>query len=51
MTTLREELRRKWKEAAGTPLAGHEWRGVALHLSGPVRFVAAAVNLTLASLS
>lgn len=41
MTSLREELRRKWEEAAGTPLAGHEWRGVALDLSGPVRFVAA----------
>jgi len=41
MTLPREELRRKWEEAAGTPLAGHEWRGVALDLSGPVRFVAA----------
>jgi hypothetical protein len=41
MTSLREELRRKWEEAAATPLAGHEWRGVALEEPSPVRFVAA----------
>ena len=41
MTGLREELHRKWKEAADTHCSGYEWRGVALDLAGPVRFVAA----------
>lgn len=41
MTELREELRRKWQEAAGTHRSGYEWRGVALDLAGHVRFVAA----------
>lgn len=41
MTGLREELRRKWQEAADTHRSGYEWRGVALDLAGPVRFVAA----------
>ena len=34
MTSLREELRGKMGKAVGTPLAGHEWRGVALDLDG-----------------
>jgi hypothetical protein len=41
MTDLRAELRRKWQEAVGTGRAGYEWRGVALDVAGPVRFVAA----------
>ena len=41
MTALREELRRKWQEAVRDVPAGYEWRGVALDLSGPVRFIAA----------
>jgi hypothetical protein len=41
MKDLRSELRRKWQEAIGTGRAGYEWRGVALDVDGPVRFVAA----------
>jgi hypothetical protein len=41
MTSLRDQLRRKWNEAVNTSTAGHEWRGVVLDVSGPVRFVAA----------
>jgi hypothetical protein len=40
MNELRDELRRKWREAAATPRAGYEWRGVALEVIGPIRFVA-----------
>lgn len=41
MTSLREELRSKWEKAAATPVAGHEWRGIALEEPSPARFVAA----------
>jgi Putative PD-(D/E)XK family member, (DUF4420) len=40
MSELRDELRRKWREAADTARAGYEWRGVALEVAGPIRFIA-----------
>lgn len=41
MTDLRAELRRKWQEAAATGRAGYEWRGIALEIAAPVKFLAA----------
>jgi Putative PD-(D/E)XK family member, (DUF4420) len=40
MTNLRVELQTKWQEASLTGRSGHEWRGVALSVQAPVRFVA-----------
>jgi hypothetical protein len=41
MTNLIEELNAKWNDAAQTTRSGHEWRGVALSISSPVRLLAA----------
>ncbi len=41
MTDLRTELSTKWREAMLARRSDHEWRGIALALTAPVRFVAA----------
>jgi Putative PD-(D/E)XK family member, (DUF4420) len=41
MISAIEVLNTKWSEAAHTARSGHEWRGVALSISSPVRLLAA----------
>jgi hypothetical protein len=41
MMNVVEELNAKWNEATQTNRSGHEWRGVALSISSPVRLLAA----------
>ena len=41
MSDLRTELDAKWRDALTAERGGHEWRGVALRVAAPVRFIAA----------
>lgn len=41
MTSIDAELTSKWSEAATAIRGGHEWRGVALTVTAPVRLIAA----------
>jgi hypothetical protein len=40
MIDIGSELKAKWEEARRTDRAGHEWRGVALGIKAPARFLA-----------